>query len=202
MKENLRRFRELAGYKPAEVARAVGVERGSVYHWEDTTSKSMPKIHNLIRLSELYGKSVSEILGQTVAPAGQGLVRVVQLKTLEITNYLDDLRIPSTEASYVSCPFPHGPDTYALEISSPANQCASSDSLPIGTLVYLDPGIEPESGQMIAARMQSGEAVVRMYVSEAGERFLRALNPEYRRVDDPFEILAVVIGSTKTAPGV
>lgn len=200
VKENLRRFREELGIDPVDAARAIGVTRGSVYHWEDQDSKTMPKIPNLLKLSELYGKSVSEILGQPVAPSDKGRVRLTTLEDLQEKGHLEDLRIPSKEARYSPCPFEHGPDTYALEVVSTANQNDTSDSLPLGTLVYMDPDIVPANGQMIAARIASGEVVIRQLVSEGGERFLRALNRDHRRIDMPFSATSKTRNPSNNSP--
>jgi len=195
VKTKLKQLREAADLSPAEVARAVGISRGGVYHWEDMTRPTMPSISNLLALSALYGVSVSEILGQKVGHSDGARVPLVTQHMLEQKGFLDDLKIPSGKAVFVPCPFDHGSLTFALEITSPANQASASNSIPVGYTAYFDPEKPAKNGDMVAAELPAGEVVVRQLVSEGGERFLRALNPEYRRISMPFRCVATMLGA-------
>lgn len=57
---NLREMRVKAGKSVLDVQKALGVSDAAVYYWENGTTK--PTIEKLIKLAELYGCSVDELL--------------------------------------------------------------------------------------------------------------------------------------------
>lgn len=60
MGERLKKLREKAGMTQKEVAEKIGVGQSSVSMWE--IGKSTPQTKLLIKIAELYGCSVYEIL--------------------------------------------------------------------------------------------------------------------------------------------
>ena len=61
--ENLALFRKLSGLTQTELAEAIGYSNKSVSKWE--RGDGLPDILMLITLSEIYGITVSELIGQT-----------------------------------------------------------------------------------------------------------------------------------------
>ena len=61
--ENLIFYRRLHGFTQAQLADAIGYSDKSVSKWE--RGESTPDIFLLLTLSEIYGVSVSELVGQT-----------------------------------------------------------------------------------------------------------------------------------------
>lgn len=57
---NLREMRVKAGKSVLDVQRALGVSDAAVYYWENGTTK--PTVEKLIKLAELYGCSIDELL--------------------------------------------------------------------------------------------------------------------------------------------
>lgn len=56
----------------------------------------------------------------------------------------------------------------------------SIPSIPEGTLVLFDTGIEPVPGRLVAALLEgSGEATFKKLINDSGQRYLKALNPAY-----------------------
>ena len=61
--ENLALFRKLSGLTQSELADAIGYSNKSVSKWE--RGEGIPDILVLILLSDIYGITVSELIGQT-----------------------------------------------------------------------------------------------------------------------------------------
>ncbi|WP_438455401.1 LexA family protein [Vreelandella venusta] len=53
-------------------------------------------------------------------------------------------------------------------------------SIPEGTLVLVDTGIEPVPGKLVVAQLdESNEATFKKYIVESGQKYLKPLNPAY-----------------------
>ena len=60
--EKIKAYRKQCGMSQAELANRVGVERSAVAKWE--SGKSLPQAAHLVKLAEIFGRSVDEILGR------------------------------------------------------------------------------------------------------------------------------------------
>ena len=60
--EKIKAYRKQCGMSQAELANRVGVERSAVAKWE--SGKSLPQAAHLVKLAEIFGCSVDEILGR------------------------------------------------------------------------------------------------------------------------------------------
>ena len=72
----------------------------------------------------------------------------------------------------------------------------SGNSFPEGFLILVAPDIEPHPGQYVVARMtDTNEATFKQLVRDAGELFLKPLNPSYptKPMDDAWEIVGTVV---------
>lgn len=73
---------------------------------------------------------------------------------------------------------------------------AGGNSFPEGFLILVAPDTEPHSGQYVVARMiDSNEATFKQLVKDAGELYLKPLNPAFpmKAVDDSWEIVGTVV---------
>ena len=73
---------------------------------------------------------------------------------------------------------------------------AGGDSFPENFLILVAPDTEPRSGQYVVARMiDTNEATFKQLVNDAGELYLKPLNPAFsmRPVDDTWEIVGTVV---------
>ena len=61
---NLASVRINAGLSQSEVARRIGVDQSSVSCWE--AGKRMPRAIMLVKMAELYGCSIDELMGRSV----------------------------------------------------------------------------------------------------------------------------------------
>ncbi|MGB9860066.1 MAG: helix-turn-helix transcriptional regulator [Moorellaceae bacterium] len=65
---NLKQLREKRGLRQEDVAKMVGVERTTVANWE--RGAKQPSLETLVKLSQLFGVSLDELVGvaKTTAP--------------------------------------------------------------------------------------------------------------------------------------
>lgn len=89
-----------------------------------------------------------------------------------------------------------GEDGFWLKVSGASMTSASGTSFPEGMLILVAPDIEPRSGQYVVARMlDSNEATFKQLIRDAGDFYLKPLNPAYptKMMDDTWVIVGTVI---------
>lgn len=62
---NIRKLREAADLTPGDLAKALGLDVSTVYHWEDGTA--FPRAATLIKLADLLHCTTDELLGRDSA---------------------------------------------------------------------------------------------------------------------------------------
>lgn len=84
-------------------------------------------------------------------------------------------------------------NAFALRVSGNSMQDANNPrSIPDGAIVIVDPNVEPQSGDIVVARL-NGSSTVKKYVVDGGNYYLNPLNPDYRPIlmEPPMEIVGV-----------
>lgn len=69
-------------------------------------------------------------------------------------------------------------------------------TFPEGSLILVDPDVQPESGRFVVARLKAeNEAAFRQLVREAGDVFLKPLNSAFpiKALDDEWEVVGTVV---------
>lgn len=104
-------------------------------------------------------------------------------------------------SNVAACPR-HASDVWAgdngfwLRVVGASMTGSSGNSFPEGFLILVAPDIEPHPGQYVVARMtDTNEATFKQLVRDAGELFLKPLNPSYptKPMDDAWEIVGTVV---------
>ena len=111
----------------------------------------------------------------------------------------------TNSANSTICPFPCGPNSFALIIEG--DPAASNPmhpqygrAYPVGSIVFADPAQAEhcENGDVIIAELTERPNKVtafRQLYREAGTEALRPLNPQFPMTTEPFRIVAKVIGA-------
>lgn len=89
-----------------------------------------------------------------------------------------------------------GEDGFWLKVVGDSMTSPAGTSFPEGFLILVAPDIEPHSGQFVVARMlDTNEATFKQFVRDAGEPFLKPLNPSYptKMMDDTWEVVGTVV---------
>lgn len=75
--DTLKKLRQKMGLRQDDVARMVGVERSTVANWE--RGAKQPSLETLVKLSQLFGISLDELLGITKLTTALPLARYCSL---------------------------------------------------------------------------------------------------------------------------
>lgn len=197
---------------PSDLAKAVGVSKGTVSHWTSGTNGANGK--RLIKLAEVLGCDPvwlstgrgtapgSESLESNVEPGPdiKGLVPLISWVQAGSWCEVVDLYAVGDAEDWLACPTSYGPRTYALRVRGESMFNPNERrSFRQGDIIYVDPDKQPENGSMVIVKLDdSQEATFKQLVIEGGERYLKALNPNWPdqiiRINGNATICGVVIG--------
>lgn len=89
---------------------------------------------------------------------------------------------PGAEPHYEATDYQAKGNAFWLEIKGDSMTAppGATPTIPEGTLVLIDPGVEASPGKLVVAQVDdSNEATFKKLVEDGGQRFLKALNPAY-----------------------
>jgi SOS-response transcriptional repressor LexA len=97
------------------------------------------------------------------------------------------------------CPVKHTDRTFALRVvnDSMTSTFPGMRSYPIGSVIYVDPGVEVKSGcRVIVGAKESSDSRFREYLEDGEQRYLKPLNQQYptQEMTEDSIIYGVVIG--------
>ncbi len=105
------------------------------------------------------------------------------------------LRVTPT---YLPCPAPHSPSTFALRVKGDSMTAPYGRSYPDGCIIYVDPERRsPVNGdRIVACLMDAGdhEVTFKIYKNEDGRQWLAPLNTQHPPLFERFTVLGTVIG--------
>lgn len=158
--QRLRSLRAKANMTQAELAQELDVSRPAVGSWE--SGKIRPRLDKLSQIAELFGITVSELMGE---PAGQE-------RSVRGTSAL----VPLLGWAHMGEPVDEGELHEAVEVPAevaaahPRAFCVHAqgdcmDNLyPTDAILLVDPDMEPVSGCAVLAETVDHGAVVRLYM--------------------------------------
>lgn len=130
-------------------------------------------------------------------PIVKRLVPLISWEQVGTWNEAMDTFPPGDSDKLFPCPVPHGPNTYVLLVKDDTMTSPHGKSYPQGALIFVDPDQTDSvvSGDRVIASLEGDDMVTfKVYVVDAGRKFLKPLNPSYPIITDPFKILGKVIG--------
>lgn len=180
--DNVRTNRERLGLSQEELARRVGLTNSAVSQWEGGRAK--PRIGVMKALSEIFGMTVSELLGEDAPGAGMrepvgrsGMVPMRRLGRTHAGNAVEEIpddgvvEVPAGVAG-------RHPHAFMLDVDGDCMDRA----YPPGCVVMVDPDMEPWNGCAVVAETQPGESVMRRYMR--GSSTLMLSPDSYEEHDD------------------
>ncbi|NWA27999.1 helix-turn-helix domain-containing protein [Pseudomonas gingeri] len=93
----------------------------------------------------------------------------------------------------------YAPAAFWLQVVGDAMTAPFGTSVPEGMMVLVDPDREVEAGSLVIARLHEGEeAIFRQWMEEAGQPYLKPLNPTWPKipVDEDCCVIGVVVQAT------
>jgi SOS-response transcriptional repressor LexA len=73
--------------------------------------------------------------------------------------------------------------SFWLEVRGDSMTSPTGLSIPEGMIILVDPSIEPSSGRLVVAKLETeNEATFKRYIVDAGNKYLKPLNPAYSMI--------------------
>jgi len=89
-----------------------------------------------------------------------------------------------------------GPQSFWLKVRGDSMTSPVGFTVPEGMIILVDPSKEAKSGKLVVAKLTNdNEATFKMYIEDAGRKFLKPLNPRYpiTEIDGNCTIIGTVI---------
>lgn len=101
---------------------------------------------------------------------------------------------------WMPCPDPIGPRGFALRVEgdSMTSPYPGYESYPHGTFIYVDPDVAHKSGDPVVAKLPaSNAATFKIFIEDAGQFYLKPLNPQHPMIPitEETHIVGVLVGS-------
>jgi len=211
--------REYSGFDQAELGKRVGVSQQAVQKWEKNGVSNTTRLVKIARVCGVSfewlstgegvpvqsesGTPSGNVTSVTRKDGGPDAHRSVPLiswvKAGEWSEVIDNFSTGDAE-EVLPCPVNHSDCTFALRVDgdSMTSPYPGSRSYPDGTIIFVDPEREPSVGDRVVAKLDDDNAATFKVLSEdAGELFLKPLNPQYKNlyINGNCHIIGKVIGS-------
>lgn len=94
-----------------------------------------------------------------------------------------DLHEPGYGDGYEPVPSGAGPSVFWLRVVGDSMTAPTGQSIPEGHLILVDPDREPMNGSLVVAKLDdSQEVTFKKLVIDAGQKYLKPLNPDYKTI--------------------
>ena len=208
-------YRKKAGMSQASLAKACGwASQSRVGNYEmDTREPSLDDVALMaaaLRISKdrlllgaddfPYGSNTSEIINAVNAIQPTRYYRYPVLSEVAAGSWADAIQPyePGGEDHFENTDYQAKGPAFWLEVTGDSMTSPTSPSIPEGAFVLVDTGIEPKPGDLVVAKIDADDkATFKRLVSDAGQLYLKPLNPAYRMI--PIEGNCRLIGVVKEA---
>jgi SOS-response transcriptional repressor LexA len=192
--QRIRKRRKELRLTQKQVGKSVGVSAVSVTHWEgDETSPRGKSLHVLAKILRttpdwlIYGKGSPEESWSNVSPGPeiQGKVPLISSVQAGMWSEIVDNFQPGDAEEWRETTAKVGKNAFALRVQGDSMvNPRGFPSIPAGAVVIVDPGVHPDSGKIVVARLDDTmEATIKKLVIDGPNRYLMPLNPDYRPIE-------------------
>lgn len=184
-----------------QLAERLGYTQGAVGHW--LNGRREPKLADINRMLNELGLPGLSIGGGNIEPANISPAQAPDtypypvISSVVAGNWAEaEEPWPLGEADDFEYSSYRGAGLcFWLLVKGDSMTAPFGDSFPDGTLVLVDTGLEALPGRLVVAkRVQDNEATFKQLVSDAGQLFLKPLNPAYPilTMDQETKLIGVV----------
>ena len=204
--------RKQLGLTQTALAKKVNISRNAISLWESGDTKSIKSEHLLSTAAALKvdpdwlirGKGLPNNLPPTGIEEAQALYnpanRIPVISAVAAGNWItaeDPYQIGDAD-DWIQIDGTFGERSFALIVQGDSMTSPNPPSIPNGTIIIVDPDIQPEHGSLVIAKLtDSNEATFKRLSIDSNKRYLEPLNPRYL----PIEINGncTIIGVVKQA---
>ena len=195
--ERIRHARKKAGLTQADLAKACGISRAAVSQWELGTTKS-PTSQNIFEIARATGFNPEWLSsGQGSDLPSQSNVAearppsISQQRLAPIISWVQagdwseavDAYARGYGEGYEPIDATDGPHVFWLRVKGDSMTSPTGVSIPEGYLIKVDPDARAESGSLVVAKLEDTQEVTfKKLVIDAGQKYLKPLNPAYRTI--------------------
>ena len=195
----MRARRKQLGLSQADLSGLVGVHLSAISQWE--RGETLPSGKNFSAIAKALQVSVEWIIGSEnnfQNDARQLSTLVVKVPLISDTQagewreIMDNFQ-PGQADVWIDTTEKVSKNSFALKVSGNSMQDANNPrSIPDGAIVIVDPAVDPQSGDIVVARL-NGSSTVKKYVVDGSNFYLTPLNPDYKPIlmSPPMEIIGV-----------
>ena len=205
--DRMKQAREAAGLTQPQLAKKAGVSPGTIGNIESGTRKQpreLLAIAAALRVTPTWLQSGTPPMRPSnieEAPSTRGLVPLISWVQAgawcEVAEVREHAPSHHDSSTYLPCPAPHSPSTFALRVKGDSMTAPYGRSYPDGCIIYVDPERRsPVNGDRIVACLDSGdhEVTFKIYKNEDGRQWLAPLNTQHPPLFERFTVLGTVIG--------
>lgn len=187
----IRKARKAKGWTLEELAHRIGTDAGNMSRLErgkqGASRELLAKVLNELNISLTQAGQLDE--GSNVAVALQPTRKDKEYPLIswviagDWTESPDNCH-PGDAESWVASTENAGNHGFWLNVRGDSMTCAGNPSFPAGSLILVRPEADVISGKYYVVEMlDSGEKTFKQYVEDAGLKYLRPLNPNYRTIE-------------------
>ena len=206
--DRMKQAREAAGLTQPQLAKKAGVSPGTIGNIESGTRKQpreLLAIAAALRVTPTWLQSGTPPMRPSnieEAPSTRGLVPLISWVQAgawcEVAEVREQAPTYHDSPTYLPCPAPHSPSTFALRVKGDSMTAPYGRSYPDGCIIYVNPERRsPVNGdRIVACLMDAGdhEVTFKIYKHEDGRQWLAPLNTQHPPLFERFTVLGTVIG--------
>ncbi|MEX0385837.1 LexA family protein [Spiribacter onubensis] len=202
-KDDIRKLREKAGLSQRQLGARIGVSGAAIQRWEN--GEARPRGERVKDIALALGVTQTELLGleSEVSDAEMPGGRVPLISWVQAGEFVEavDIYQPGVADDWIPVRRNVGPNAFALTVHGDSMVSQFGDrSYPPGTVIVVDPSVEPSPGKRVVAKLIDGgehSVTFKELQYDAGRYFLKPLNPQYPTVmvDENTVIVGVVVSS-------
>lgn len=201
------------GVSQETLAEHIGITKGAVSHW--LNARREPSIEDIAKIMSYLGLQGFEVNrdgtirdrspASNISYHGPNVTmgRYPVLSWVSAGDWMEAVEPYHRKAierwmdTSVDC----SGSSFWLDVKGDSMTAPVGLSIPEGMVILVDPEVEPRSGKLVVAKLDTeNEATFKKLVIDAGRKFLKPLNPQYPMIEinGNFRIIGVVVDAKIT----
>ena len=200
LRDNLKFLMDQGGYNPHSLAASTGVKQPTIFRILEGESKT-PRDSTVKPLADFFGVTIEQLrygdCSNTPKPnqnvefppeAGRPspsrrMAPIISWVQAGDWNEAVDAYARGYGEGYEPIDATDGPHVFWLRVKGDSMTSPTGVSIPEGYLIKVDPDARAESGSLVVAKLEDTQEVTfKKLVIDAGQKYLKPLNPAYRTI--------------------